>query len=369
MPENNPQVREVWSTSDVSVGRTVFGVVSEVISNVITLVSLTGNRVRVPPSRFFSAWQYVRTIPEYDALCSVHGCDQCPVVQVAERYYVCPRHIPAGAQSEFIADDVITTTQSIIVPPCPSCGASNLQSHARLPEGIEPERDVPTGLFLCQSCNLRFVFFAEFDFSRLETLAGRLTLSRVFFSHSAFTRVYTGTPLFLGSIAVERSNHLAVGVALVTTINTAYRGPVVLPSLEHNQLSILPILPPAGSRWINAASGALVRVLPHNANAVHFENTSDSNRAFLTISDFYSYHRVCTDQNKTLPLPLAVGEEWWIEGEIAMILEVFLAENYLIVRWGENLTQWRVPFTLLDNRWTKAVRPTIYDRLTGEDEI
>ena len=160
MPTNEAQLGEVWSTTDITTGRTMQGVVADVTPGRITFVSLTGNRVAVPPARLTTTWRFVqgtprRTLPP----CSRIGCDRAGMISFirgGHPEYTCPRHAPFSAHCGITANYQVPSDPSTLSThraiPCPSCGNS------------EPAEDVridvlPARLWFCAppGCGMRWV--------------------------------------------------------------------------------------------------------------------------------------------------------------------------------------------------------------------
>src|SRR5271154_4384096 len=104
MPTNEAQLGEVWSTTDVTSGRTMQGIVADVTPVRITFVSLTGNRVAVPQARLTTTWRFVQGTPRRTLpTCSRIGCEGAGMISFTRgghTEYTCPRHVPFGVQCQ-----------------------------------------------------------------------------------------------------------------------------------------------------------------------------------------------------------------------------------------------------------------------------
>lgn len=106
MPEGNPQFGEVWTTQAIqdTGNRNVIGVVADVTDQMVTLVSLTGNRVRLPGNRLFG-WRFSHAMPTNVPQCSRRGCANLGFLRYSHHdhnEYVCPRHLPMGIIAEVV---------------------------------------------------------------------------------------------------------------------------------------------------------------------------------------------------------------------------------------------------------------------------
>jgi hypothetical protein len=161
MPVEEPQFGEVWTTTDISSGRIMQGIIADISPTRVLFVSLTGNRVAVPLSRLRTNWNFVqgaprRTLPP----CERAGCTNLGMIEYTRSdrsAYACPRHAPAGVQCRITANYIAPTEPRTARPgfecrstPCPMCGDR------------EPAEDIrisvfPARLWLCTSCNGRWV--------------------------------------------------------------------------------------------------------------------------------------------------------------------------------------------------------------------
>jgi hypothetical protein len=128
VPSEDPQVCELWETTNVSTGRPIRAVVADVAPNLVTFVSLTGNRVAVPSTRL-SEWAFVQRPPTNGMGCSRRSCRLAGVLRLdrgTTPEWVCPRHMPLGTQAVLdmsSGPSEARSVQAAEITPCPSCGA------------------------------------------------------------------------------------------------------------------------------------------------------------------------------------------------------------------------------------------------------
>jgi len=126
VPSGDPQVCELWETTDPFTGRTARAVVAELAPNVITLVSMTGNRTRVPANRI-DLWRFVQAAPTHGMGCSRRGCRLAGVFRMdrdATPEWVCPRHMPIGTSATLDMSEhpgAAEVPQPIVNDGCPAC--------------------------------------------------------------------------------------------------------------------------------------------------------------------------------------------------------------------------------------------------------
>lgn len=164
MPNGNPLVGEVWETTDPT-GRAVRGVLSDITRDIITLVSFTGNRFRLPPPRLTSSWQFSQAPPPTGLRCTRRGCGH-PGILTFQRgaltEWVCPRHLPVGVHATL-------TTESLGTPraqpgPPPQVGAA---VHCLGCGSLDPVEDIRvrlpplTSLWICHRCGARWCLIFE----------------------------------------------------------------------------------------------------------------------------------------------------------------------------------------------------------------
>lgn len=140
MPIGSPQICELWETTEPFSGRIARALVAEVASNVITFVSLTGNRIRVPSSRIgdeesylrdSSEWRFIQSPPTHAMNCSRSGCRLPGILRIDREStpeWICPRHMPASTNatldmSEHPGATNVLTSETL---PCPVCQADTI---------------------------------------------------------------------------------------------------------------------------------------------------------------------------------------------------------------------------------------------------
>ena len=163
MPEGNPQFGELWQNLNAS-GTLIYGMVAEVASNVVTLVSFTGNRLRLPPERLGTPWTFVRGPLPLRVLCEAHGCGQLGAMQYEREgrmQHNCPRHLPSGVIATPTQVGVVAAlpqprTDASVGMQCPDCGQASPIEDARLSIGH-------VHFWHCQACNARWGSLTRLD--------------------------------------------------------------------------------------------------------------------------------------------------------------------------------------------------------------
>lgn len=401
MPAGQPLIGEVWTmnaaASDSPGGiRAVRGVVADVVTNVVTLVSMTGNRLRVAPDRFLSTWQYVSPPPTSTRGCSAAGCRRAAVFEIRRDTlpeHVCPRHMPTGLAGSLIQDTRHTLANladaaqearehaaAQVVPTCPICMRDFLVEH------VSPSRITGGGRFFhCEGCNSRMVYTdcTNLDLrTYIRNLQNSLDLER-----TPILDIHTSFAVYAEIMRSLNTWLEMTGPGQITTLfGIPIRGSSSVPEngaffLTRNSLpsAIPPTLPefrpPPGvnTRWVNQ-SGTLVNVERVTSAAVHFRATGSESNAVMTLEDFQKLHRPFEARTTEKPVFRDVnpGEEWecasGVYSEAIRIIEVnerlqtIIVENML----GERRSLRRVE--LNDNRWRRVTRQTVYDRLNRSED-
>lgn len=124
MPSGDPQVCELWETTDPFTGRTARAVVAELAPNVITFVSMTGNRTRVPTNRL-DLWRFIQAGPTHGMGCSRRGCRLAGIFRMdrdSTPEWVCPRHMPVGTPATLdMSEHPGAPEQAMVSDACPAC--------------------------------------------------------------------------------------------------------------------------------------------------------------------------------------------------------------------------------------------------------
>ena len=161
MPVDDPTVGEVWEMTDPT-GRVVRGIIADVTPSIVTLVSFTGNRFRISPSRL-SGWRFTQAPPNTSLRCTRQSCTQPGILRYTRGptpEWVCPRHLPVGVQAALTTESIGTARpaapvqEPTVVPAvhCPNC---------QNPDPVEDTRvQFHTGasLWLCPICNARWAY-------------------------------------------------------------------------------------------------------------------------------------------------------------------------------------------------------------------
>jgi hypothetical protein len=115
-------VGEVWTTN--AGDREVQGVVASITPDIITLVSLTGNRFRAAPDRILGMWAFSQPALHSDIECYRPGCTNPGILIYNERVYTCPVHAPVGTTSRLVTPSRVEPSvppSAVCSIPCPFC--------------------------------------------------------------------------------------------------------------------------------------------------------------------------------------------------------------------------------------------------------
>jgi len=189
MPNGNPLVGEVWETTDPT-GRTIRGIVADVVPNVLTLVSFTGNRFRIAPTGMTNSWRYVQAPPPTALRCSRRGCGQPGILRFVRGQqidWVCPRHLPVGVHATLTHESLgpVRPNETRSAPPPPGVVDAEFTevvpmrcSQCHNPDPVEDHRIdlLPNcSLWICHRCNARWcVLFGLEAFTNNEASEQRL---------------------------------------------------------------------------------------------------------------------------------------------------------------------------------------------------
>ncbi len=160
MPQESPQIGELWRMSDVR-GRDTRAVIADVNERQVILVSFTGLRLRHAPVQFHMLWRFAQPTPRTGLSCTRRSCAYVAVFRWrrdAIDEYVCARHAPSGIQLEYLTDvppGVIASPSHVEVI-CPSCASPDPTEDLALPR---PGR-VPWSWWSCHLCGRAWVTVA-----------------------------------------------------------------------------------------------------------------------------------------------------------------------------------------------------------------
>lgn len=262
------------------------------------------------------------------------------------------------------------------VPPCPFCRQDRL-----IPQ--EPASDL-AGLsfhsFHCAGCNVQMFYQDPLQPREIaQLLLRRPQLTEAHLGVEAWREAHgmglePEDPLrrprapFLNIQAVFNSS---LNSAVVLRATGGPRGALRATERAEARLEPPPLfLPPAiESQWTNRHTGTIVQVTKTTNQAVHYQAISDGNRGIMTLPDFHEYHRKI-EPREAPPSTLAVsaGEEWIVGGVVYRILERNDRTNALIVETPEGDRKSVALNTVNPADWQKLHRPTVYSRLTREEE-
>ena len=124
------EIGEVWRSNNSNYGVTEGALIADFDDNSVTLVSLTGTRMKLAASSFQLMWQKVADAPLRNQFCIYKTCflsafltyerPTLPSHRPQAPDMVCPFHIPKGVKSNICLEG---PTESIIeFTPCPKCG-------------------------------------------------------------------------------------------------------------------------------------------------------------------------------------------------------------------------------------------------------
>jgi hypothetical protein len=160
MPDQTPTRGETWEMRD-NLGRSTRGIVAEVTQNIITLVALTGARIKVPASRLPQQWVFVASPPKTTLLCN--RCKDPGILRYQRGTspdFVCAKHAPVGVilsmhtPGEPVAERA-PAPKNIIV--CPHCGNADPVEDDRLGRLEQGQ----FGWWTCTLCSSRWGLIAE----------------------------------------------------------------------------------------------------------------------------------------------------------------------------------------------------------------
>lgn len=157
MPSTSPLSGETWELRD-QYNRVTRGIVAEIGTHSVTLVALTGARIRVPTSRFPQQWTFVASPPKTHIKCS--RCRDPGILQFHRGVspdYTCPRHLPVGIIASLhtpgnkVAEADRTETPRDIIQ-CPQCGDTDPVEDVRIGRLERGE----FGWWTCTKCSSRW---------------------------------------------------------------------------------------------------------------------------------------------------------------------------------------------------------------------
>lgn len=159
MPLIDPQIGEVWTTTDVTSGRDIQGILAELAPARAVFVSLTGQRFTVTRTRLGSSWRFVSAVPTRPLpQCQRSGCTHRGMVRytrpdTAGPEFACPRHVPfnVGCQiTPTLQDSDKFEVDKCRASPCPKCGNADPAEDPQL-------NALPYRMWWCPLCRARWV--------------------------------------------------------------------------------------------------------------------------------------------------------------------------------------------------------------------
>lgn len=397
MPVGRPAVGELWQSVD-SEGRVIRGVISEMLQTIVTLVSATGNRYRVAPSRLLVSWTYEAPPPRTPFVCSRRGCSSTAVFQYSRGMspdYVCPRHAPSGTRLELLNDDPnFGASRSVPASraslPCPACHS---------PDPIEDRSlnvlDEVMG-WSCLHCNNRWftirptedttfvgnwwldnIRVAIDELFRLQRPAGVIEAHPS--AHAEILRVLMSRSRNIGvPVTPEGTNWMLFNIPVVLTSSLESYTVLVRPT-SGNPVSAIedmmtrPLadtLVRPGSRWIHRAGGRGVEAVSVKDGVVTFRQNDQP--VHMVLEDFLSLHRpFALDNTPSEPLNIAIlpGEEYEGPEGLVRILAVDSKRELVDVVWPDGRK--RMPLQLREfatSKWRKIERRTAYQRIMDDED-
>lgn len=425
----NPLEGEVWEMTDPS-GRVIRGVIADVSTSILTLISFTGNRFRIAPDRLHSSWRFFQSPPNTGLRCTRRGCSRAGILRYTrgqvEVDWVCPRHLPVGVHATLTTESLgarqpehtpqivtVSSEPSIAANICPAC------AFADPVEELRCQLPAYASLWICTRCPSRWCLISPPTHDQPTADEIRVALSianytireivatRAIQAGGTLTSLYAGIPVRWDP-AFEPTSPSCIRLTLAggpehrtspEPFVTMGRGhpptpqegvmvsssrPTTAEASPAESEGLLNSMTPSpfinkGSRWVNRSTGELVEVdrlgrsTEGDEPVVHFKRVSDSHEvnSVLLLRDFEVIHRSYTQEfTRTSEAVAEVlkDEEWeHVEtGEVVVIDSVDTKRNLVIVVAKEK----RRSVLMLDFvncKWRKIVRRTAYARLLEDD--
>ena len=184
MPLSDPQIGEVWSTTDAVSGRDIQGILAELAPARAVFVSLSGQRFPVTRSRLGSSWRFVsaaltRPLPQ----CQRTGCTHRGMIRytrpdTAGPEFACPRHVPFNVGCQIAPtpqDSDKIEVDKCRASPCPKCGNADPAEDPQL-------NALPCRMWWCPLCRARWVTVPRAEgvrYGRIARLNASLTQYRM----------------------------------------------------------------------------------------------------------------------------------------------------------------------------------------------
>ncbi len=432
MPAGDPQIGEVWTTRNVVTGDTMRGVVGELASNVTTMISFTGHRLRMPPARMLTSWTYAEPGPLNHRPCaSGTNCESNGIFRIARPeggpVFWCTRHVPAGVVSTLANDTedpwglppgALTSIGSMTIrtgldrrvtrePPrivagssgtittsnhggpraCPRCQSDLIVSRLVILDGRSSTITTePFDHYHCNGCNANMAVSREYlpgeirqfenDFQHmLQRQSGSLYLSPEAIRRDACgVQEEDGTYVF----SHQPLDWLEGLSALIILASDPQTRAMPRDHIDPNLPPLLRTLPEVGSQWIDEA-GRIVSVvsLTPNSDGVHIRRERSTSNILVLLTDFHILHKLYAREVSTAPAPdieLRVGDEWQnISGLFERVFtldQIHPSNKYVVMLDRATGTRSTVIVeTMTPAQWTRVHRTSTYDRLIGEDDF
>lgn len=399
MPQGQPTVGELWTNTGLD-GREVSAVIGEV-GNVITLVSMTGNRIRVSPDRL-GGWQYRNPRPRTRHNCGTHACYERAVFEMQPVQtglsYRCPWHLPVGRAAWLLRDDPEAPlledhlmTEDAVPLVCPLCQRDRLVERAIPGVRISTE-------YHCEGCNTRMTYFECAADRNIGTVLGVITNDvadrdrrppnfqlvvgmRVYNQIQTHNNGYAGlnpeSVVTFQNIRFDRSAEIPEwGSFLIHTRGLPV--PLGAPGVPVFEQRATPLLVPPllNSQWVMAQTGSLVTVTRVSPTSVHFRGTTEHSSVAMTLEDFYQYHRMVEARPKQVDFDIDInpGEEWdtqpgGVHGQMVKILKVDRILGIVGIEESDGTMRSVRLADVVHGRWEKVVRRSAFDRLIANTDF
>ncbi len=410
MPIGNPVEGELWESREPLSGRTMRGVIAEASPTIVTLVSTTGNRLRVAPGRMVQNWSFASNPPRTPFVCSRRGCASSAAftyMRGTSPDYVCARHAPVGIRLDWVDDQPGTVPEPIVsgfqeAMPCWNCG--NLDP-VEVPDNTRPHG---TSAWSCLACNNYWVVVTNTGVRLSERNLGQWWLDVLQLTvtstpqfrnptaircHPTVVSVLRATLANLPIISAQIMNQpemLAISTVPVTTDPTLAPWTAIVQTTTHH---IVPTaadintvtrdilrrqdaaanLISVGSRWSHLSTGQVFDVVAVKDGSVSFRK--DAQAFTMLQDDFLQLHRPFqVETSAPLPPPsveLHPGEEWESDEGVAQIVNIDSKRELVYVRWLSGTTGSSRPLSLRQfatSKWRKIERRTAYQRIMDDDE-
>lgn len=361
MAVGDPQVGEKWSTRDLS-GREMQAFMADITPHIVTLVSITGNRIRVAPARLQSDWSFLKSAPRTGLICERKGCSFIALFRTTRDGHVqhlCPRHAPIGVLLHVVDETRIYPRSEVEGITCLVCGTPDVPEDM----GALRSTDDPWQFWNCTRCDSYWVSVDP----RPEEGTSLVPRAMVYLEGRGCTidRVFTGEGLSLGlkekTIVDPLLPRYGVQILLRRKTKHNLKPPMPIQKLGGAPQTTIEKdrIPAIASVWRHLITKQVVEVTSLEG-AVHFKPLSGGGTTCTTPADFLRYHE---SYEAIAALPdVRVGEEWENGIDIFRVVS-FDAKRQVVILQNPYSTR-EIDFQSFANgQWSRATRKTMYDML------